>query len=377
MQIILVLFLALIVVSAAFNAFGPSANFIRFHKASSSIKMSDVDPSSQIFIGNLPFTADEDFLSNAISQMYSTPFTNIKIVKDRTTGKSRGFGYVSFNSKEEAAAAVEALSSFEIDSRAIKVDLVTPRAEGERRERPERTERAPRANRDNEFKAFVGNLDFKTTQAELGALCESKLGPDFVKRIDLVTDRETRKFRGFGYLIVSSEDDVQKVIQTLNGELFLNRDLRVDVSVKKDPSERAAPREFAPRAGGSAPAGEKNSVYIGNLPWDATQDIIEDMLTDLVGPELHTNVRIATDRETGKPRGFCHVDFKDAESMEKALVSLEGVEIYGRALKVDKAQLKPKTFGGGDGGFRGAPRGRSNDRYGDSGGDRGGSFNSW
>ena len=145
--------------------------------------------------------------------------------------------------------------------------------------------------------------------------------------------------------------------------------------MKKDgdraPTER---REFAPRTGG-APAGDKNSIYIGNLPWDATQEIIEAMLTDLVGPELHNNVRIATDRETGKPRGFCHVDFKDAESMEKALVSLEGVEVYGRALKVDKAQAKPKSFGGeGRSDFRGGAR-RSNDRYGDSNGEE--RVNSW
>ena len=42
----------------------------------------------------------------------------------------------------------------------------------------------------------------------------------------------------------------------------------------------------------------------------------------------------------GKSRGFCHVDFKDAESMEKAITELEGIEIVGRTLRVDRAQVK-------------------------------------
>lgn len=364
---LIIICLALVVVASAFNKL--PVNSIKFHRSTSSLMLSD-ESSSQIFVGNLPFTVDENDLTQLITERYGTTISSLKIIKDRITGRSRGFGYVSYSSKEDAEAAVGALNGLEIDGRSVKIDIVVPKTDGERRERPDRTDRAPRSR--DEFKAFIGNLDFKTREADLSALCDEKFGPGFVKRIDLVVDRETRKFRGFGYVIVNAEEDIQKVISGLNGARLFDRDLRADLSVKREAGEKPVGgerREFS-----SPSTGEKNSIYIGNLPWDATQEIIEAMLTDLVGPDLHTNVRIATDKETGKPRGFCHVDFKDAESMEKALVNLEGVEVYGRALKVDKAQAKAKTFGGESRDFRGGAR-RSNDRYGNDGGDQRG--NSW
>ena len=83
------------------------------------------------------------------------------------------------------------------------------------------------------------------------------------------------------------------------------------------------------------------------------------MLSDVVGVGLVSNIRMATDRETGKSRGFCHVDFKDAESMERALVELDGMSIYDRVLKIDKAIGREKKTA--EGGF--AARKPRTERY--------------
>lgn len=183
------------------------------------------------------------------------------------------------------------------------------------------------------------------------------------------------KPRGFGYLHFSSQDEVQIALEKLNGVSLYNRELRVDNVEKKDGTER---KERSIETRPARPYGQKVSsefsVYLGNLAWEVNEKIIEEMLNDVVGTGLFTNIRMATDKDTGKSRGFCHVDFKDAESMERALVELDGIQIYDRILKIDKAQAKAKAFDDKSNSNGGNQRRRS-DRYAES--DQSGSFNSW
>ena len=57
----------------------------------------------------------------------------------------------------------------------------------------------------------------------------------------------------------------------------------------------------------------------GTIAWDVTTELVEDMINDVLGPGLFTQVRLAVERETGKMRGFGHIDFKDAASAERCL----------------------------------------------------------
>ncbi|PZD70489.1 hypothetical protein C1752_12060 [Acaryochloris thomasi RCC1774] len=88
------------------------------------------------------------------------------------------------------------------------------------------------------------------------------------------------------------------------------------------------------------------SIYVGNLSYDVTD-------ADLSGAfaEYGTvkSVKLPTDRETGRPRGFGFVEMsKDAEE-EAAIEALDGAEWMGRDLKVNKA--RPKTNSGGGTGW--------------------------
>ncbi len=89
-------------------------------------------------------------------------------------------------------------------------------------------------------KVFVGNLDFKTTKAEVQSLF-SQIGE--LRDVFLPMDRESGRPRGFAFVEFTSEEDAAKAIEKFNGYEFSGRPLRVNAA------------EDRPRAGGGRPSG--------------------------------------------------------------------------------------------------------------------------
>jgi RNA recognition motif-containing protein len=91
-------------------------------------------------------------------------------------------------------------------------------------------------------------------------------------------------------------------------------------------------------------------LYVGNLPFSTTEDELRDLF------ERHgtvDSVKVITDRETGRPRGFAFVEMSEPSAVTDAIRALDGTQLGGRALKVNEAQDKPRPSGGGGGGGRG------------------------
>ena len=108
-------------------------------------------------------------------------------------------------------------------------------------------------------------------------------------------------------------------------------------------------------------------LYVGNLPFSATEDEIRSMFEDFGGAvDLH----IPLDRETGRPRGFAFVTLSSKEQGEAAIGSLDGKDMGGRALRISEAQERAPRGGGGGGGGGNWGGGGGGDRRGGGGGDR-------
>jgi len=91
--------------------------------------------------------------------------------------------------------------------------------------------------------------------------------------------------------------------------------------------------------------------FIGNLSWDVDEQTIRDFFGAC--GEIK-QIRFSEDRETGRFKGFGHVEFESSESTDAA-VALAGQDVCGRPIRVDfAAQKAPRTFtpGGGDRGDR-------------------------
>src|SRR5689334_22163474 len=108
------------------------------------------------------------------------------------------------------------------------------------------------------------------------------------------------------------------------------------------------------------------NIYVGNLPYTTTSDDLRSWFAD---HGTVTRAQVATDRDTGRSRGFGFVEM--SEGGDAAIAALDGAQVEGRALKVNEAKPREdRPRSGGTGGGYGANRGGSGGGY---GGNRGGS----
>ena len=108
-------------------------------------------------------------------------------------------------------------------------------------------------------------------------------------------------------------------------------------------------------------------IYIGNLPYTATEDEVRDLFSQ------HGEVvscALPTDRETGRPRGFGFIEMSN-EDGRKAIEALDGQDFGGRQLRVNEARPR-EDRGGGGGGRSGGGYGGGGGGYGGGGGRSGG-----
>jgi len=83
-----------------------------------------------IYVGNLSYNTTEDDLRNSFEAFGEVD--SAKIITDRDTGRSKGFGFVEMSDDSKGAAAIEGLNGQEIDGRALRVNEARPREERSR-----------------------------------------------------------------------------------------------------------------------------------------------------------------------------------------------------------------------------------------------------
>ncbi|CAI5527878.1 unnamed protein product [Closterium sp. Naga37s-1] len=187
-------------------------------------------PGTKIYVGNLPFNVDSESLAEIFQEAGVVEL--VEVIYDRDSGRSRGFGFVTMSTPEEAQAAIEKYDSSELGGRMLKVNMPVPRGERERGARTERPRgERPRFGGGNQGnKLYVGNLSWGMDDmaledlfAEFGKVLEAKV----------VLDRDSGRSRGFGFVTLSSDAEVQEAISNLDGADVDGRQLRVNVAAPK------------------------------------------------------------------------------------------------------------------------------------------------
>ena len=97
------------------------------------------------------------------------------------------------------------------------------------------------------------------------------------------------------------------------------------------------------------------SIFVGNLPFRAEQEDIIELFASF--GEV-TNCSLPLERDTGRKRGFAFIEMADEATEERAIEGLQGTELMGRPLRINKAEPRgsgargweDRSYGGGGGG---------------------------
>ncbi|KAH8910763.1 RNA-binding domain-containing protein [Coniochaeta sp. PMI_546] len=215
---------------------------------------------------------------------------------------------------------------------------------------------------------WVGNL---TWNIDDDALYQEFSSYEGLVSARVITDKESGRSRGFGYVDFSSEEVAKKAHAEKTGALLDGRDMRIDFAGKKpqdaNPRDRAAERQ---KKYGDEVSPPSDTLFVGNLPFDASEAIVSDFFNTAAEVQ---SLRLPTDPESGRPKGFGYITFASIDDAKKAFEQLNGESIEGRQIRLDYAKARDNN-GGGGGGFRGGRGGGFGDRRGGGGfgGGRGG-----
>jgi len=182
---------------------------------------------SDIFIGNLPFSITEDqlkeFLEGAGIEMLA-----VKWGEDRSTGQFKGYGWATVPSLEQAQKAVEALQGADLGGRAVRLDLSSGKAAGPK----PGGDRAPGGDRPPagpSTTVFLGNCSFDITEE---ALKEALADCGEIVSVRWSTDRDTGRFKGIGFAEFDSVESAQKAVD-MTGLDIMGRSTKIEFSTPR------------------------------------------------------------------------------------------------------------------------------------------------
>ncbi|KAG2633536.1 hypothetical protein PVAP13_2NG264500 [Panicum virgatum] len=156
---------------------------------------------AKVYVGNLPYDVDSERLAQLFEQAGVVEVS--EVIYNRETDRSRGFGFVTMSTVEEAEKAVEMFHHYDINGRLLTVNKAAPR--GSRVERPPRQFGGP------SFRIYHG----KVVDARV------------------VYDRESGRSRGFGFVTMATQDELDDAIAALDGQSLDGRALRVNVAEER------------------------------------------------------------------------------------------------------------------------------------------------
>jgi nucleolin len=223
----------------------------------------------KLFVAGLPESITEEMLSELFASAGGS-VVEVSLPRDRATGRSRGFGFVTLSTGEEAAAARSALDGSIQGGRAMSVRAFQAEASRRSEPGPPRPTSPDRDRAGADRTIYVGNLPYDCTQQELDELfAQRRVGP--IQRIHLPTGTDGR-LRGYGFVTFASAEVTQAAVEALRSADLRGRRLMVNIAHPRgERPERASPGSSegpprAPREAGTEPRGFGPSTFPSEAP---------------------------------------------------------------------------------------------------------------
>ncbi|XP_070492416.1 ELAV-like protein 3 isoform X3 [Chironomus tepperi] len=321
------------------------------------------DARTNLIVNYLPQTMTQEEIRSLFSSIGE--LESCKLIRDKMTGQSLGYGFVNYQRQEDADKAISTLNGLRLQNKTIKVSIARPSSES-----------IKGAN------LYVSGLPKNITQTDLEAIFSS-YGRIITSRIlsdNLTAERETGLSKGVGFIRFDQRQEAEKAIKELNGTIPKGYTEPITVKFANNPSSNkafpplaayltpqtaAAARRFAgpihPTTAGRfrySPLAENllantmipgNATINGSAGWcifvyNLAPETEENVLWQLFGPfGAVQSVKVIRDLQTNKCKGFGFVTMTNYDEAVVAIQSLNGYTLGNRVLQVSFKTNKTKT----------------------------------
>lgn len=215
------------------------------------------DATANLFVGQLSWSVDEEWLTREFEEFGE--LKGVRVITDRDSGRSKGFGYVEFNEVSDAVTALEAKQGAILDGRGLRIDF----SQGRQQRADGQTPQQRSADRSSKYgdtpsepstTLFVGNVSFDADESMLSDVFQEY---GTIMSVRLPTDAESGSLKGFGYVEMSSLDEAKAAHSACNGTDIAGRSIRLDFAQPRSNSGGSPRGGFGGRGGGRGRGGDR------------------------------------------------------------------------------------------------------------------------
>lgn len=271
-----------------------------------------------VFVKNLSETIDNAKLQETFQKFGS--ILSCKVAKS-DDGKSRGYGFIQFETEDSAKASIEKLNGSILEGKQIYVGNFVKRCD--------RIFPSPDAKYTN---LYMKNLDAELTEEHL----QEKFS-EFGKIVSLVISKDDNGVsRGFGFVNFDNPDDARRAMEALNGSQLGSKVLYVSRAQKKAEREELLRRQFEERRKERIMKYKGSNLYVKNIDDEVNDDELRALFSSC---GTITSAKVMQDNK-GISKGFGFVCFSNPEEAIRAANSFHGFMFHRKPLYVAIAQRK-------------------------------------
>lgn len=258
------------------------------------------DTCTTLYFGNLHPYVTVQALTDLCQ--YFGPVEHVKVIKDKATGASAGYGFVRFMDRRQADQALQALNGKLYLGQELRCNWALQSHQKE--------------DTSHHFHIFVGDLGQEVTDAVLYAAFNSLPGCSDAR---VMWDHSTGRSKGYGFVSYRTKEDAERAVAKLHGQLVGSRRVRCGWAQHKQDNTQAPDYSSVDKTDPS-----NTNVYIGNISPDLTETDVTRHFA-VYGPVAEVKLH--------KKGGYGFVRFERHESAVRAIVEQHGRPLYGKVLK--------------------------------------------
>ncbi|XP_022877528.1 polyadenylate-binding protein RBP45-like isoform X1 [Olea europaea var. sylvestris] len=271
------------------------------------------DEVRSLWIGDLQYWMDENYLTSCF--YHTGELVSAKVIRNKQTGQSEHYGFLEFRTHAAAENILQTYNGALMPNaeQTFRLNWASPGA-GQRR-----TDDMP------DYTIFVGDLSGDVTDYLLQETFSSVYSS--VKGAKVVTDRNTGRSKGYGFVKFGDEGEQQRAMTEMNGVPCSTRPMRIGPAANKTPMVTTTPKASFQNTQGNQGDSDPNNttIFVGGLDPNVTDDHLKQVFSPY-GELVHVKIPI------GKRCGF--VQFSNRPSAEQALSSLNGTQLGGQSIRL-------------------------------------------